>query len=47
VLPKPEAGFLGREGKGEKREKGDNRRERGGREREGVECTCLLDIGPP
>jgi len=35
VLPKPKAGFLGREGRGEKREKGDKRRERGGREREG------------
>ena len=34
VLPKPQAGFLGRERRVEKK-KGDKRRERGGLEREG------------
>jgi len=43
VLPKPQAGFLGKEGRGEKKEKGDTRRERGGREREGAVTGILRE----
>jgi len=43
VLPKPQAGFLGKEGKEEKREKGGKRRERGGREREGAATGILWE----
>ena len=32
MLPKPQAGFLGSAGRAEKKEKGDKRREKGGRE---------------
>ena len=45
VLPKPQAEFLER-GRGEKREKGDKRRERVGREREGGSNRNFVG-GPP
>ena len=46
MLPKPQDGILGREGKGEKIEKGDKRRKRGGQEMEGVSNRNFAE-GPP
>jgi len=42
--PNPKLDFLGRDGRGEKSEKRDKRRERGGRKREGA-ATGILQEG--
>jgi len=44
VLPKPQAGFLGREGRGEKREKGITGGKRVGRKGKGA-VTAILQEG--